>query len=65
MIFMPFLGLKTFKVKLFSENSLWSSILNHLQRKITPKNPHFCVFFNTYDPKEVIILTNLIFLVLG
>ena len=26
----------------FSENSLWSNILNHLKTKVTPKNPHSC-----------------------
>ena len=45
MTFMPFIGLQTFKVK-FSENSLWSNILNHLQTKVTPKNPHSCIFFS-------------------
>ena len=44
MTFMPFKGLQPFKVKLFSENSLWSNILNHLQTKVTPKNPHSCIF---------------------
>ena len=39
MTFMLFTGLQTFKVK-FSENSLWSNILNHLQTKVTPKSPH-------------------------
>ena len=47
LIFMPFIGLQVFKVELFSENSLWSSILNHLQTKVTPKNPHSC-FFSAY-----------------
>ena len=66
MVFMPFIGLQAFKVKLFSENSLWSSILNHLQAKVTPKNPHSCIFFfSTYNPKVVTVLTKLIFLVLG
>ena len=48
----------------FSENSLWDSILNHLQTKVTPNNPHSCIFFQ-YNPKEVKVLTNLIFLVLA
>ena len=43
-IFMPFICLQTFKVKLFSENSLWSSILNPLQMEVTPKKPHSCIF---------------------
>ena len=43
--FMPFTGLQTFKFK-FSENSLWSNILNYLQTKVTPRNPHSCIFFN-------------------
>ena len=46
MTFMPFVGLQTFKVKLFSENLLWSNILNPLQTKATPKNPHSCIFFS-------------------
>ena len=33
---MPFIGLHTFKVKLFFENSLLSNILSHLKTKITP-----------------------------
>ena len=66
MIFMPFIGLQAFKVKLFSKNSLCSSILNHLQTKVTLKNPNSCIFFFTiYNPKVVTVLTNLIFLVLG
>ena len=40
MSFMPFLGLQTFKVQLFSGNSLWSNILNHFQTKVTPMNLH-------------------------
>ena len=47
----------------FSENSLWSNILNLLQTKVTPMNPHFLVF--QYDPKEVRVLTNLIFFSFG
>ena len=63
---MPFIGLQAFKVKLFSKNSLCSSILNHLQTKVTLKNPNSCIFFFTiYNPKVVTVLTNLIFLVLG
>ena len=63
MIFIPFIGLQTFKVKLFSEKSLWGSILNYLQTKVTPKNPHSCIFFfSIYNSKEVRVLTNLIFL---
>ena len=49
----------------FSENSLWGSILNHLQTKVTPNNPHSCNFFFYFffqcDPKEVRGFTNLIF----
>ena len=45
MTFMPFIGSQTFRVK-FSENSLWSNILNYLQTKVTPRNPHSCIFFN-------------------
>ena len=41
---MPFIGLQTFKVQLISENSLWSKIFNHLQIKVTHKNPHSCFF---------------------
>ena len=44
---------------LFSENPLRSNVLNHLQTKVTPMNPYFCIF--EYDPKEVRVLTNLIF----
>ena len=63
MIFMPFLGSQTFKVKSFSENSLWSSNLNHLQTKVTPKNPDSCIFFfSIYNPKGMIVLTNFSFL---
>ena len=63
---MPFIGLQAFKVKLFSKNSLCSSILNHLQTKVTLKNPNSCIFFFTiYNLKVVTVLTNLIFLVLG
>ena len=64
---MPFIGLQAFKVKLFSKNSLCSSILNHLQTKVTLKNPNSCIFFffTIYNPKVVTVLTNLIFLVLG
>ena len=65
MIFMPFIGLQTFKVKLFTENSLWSSNLNHWQTKVSLMNPHFCISFSIYNPKEVAVLTNLISLVLG
>ena len=62
MIFMLFIGLQTFKVKLFPEDSLWSNILNHLQTKVTPKNPHSCIFVSIYcNPKEVRVLTKLIF----
>ena len=43
---MPFLGLQTFKYKYFSENSLQSNILNHLQTKVTPKNLHSCIFIS-------------------
>ena len=50
---------------IFSENSLRSNILNHLQTKVTPTNPHSCISFFQYDPKVVRILINLIFLVLG
>ena len=46
MAFMSFIGLQTFKVKLFSGKSLWSNILNYLQTKVTPKNPHSCIFFS-------------------
>ena len=59
---------QAFKVKLFSKNSLCSSILNHLQTKVTLKNPNSCIFFfffTIYNPKVVTVLTNLIFLVLG
>ena len=66
MIFMSFIGLQTFKVMFFSENSLWSNILNHLQRKVTPTNPHSCIFISIlYNPKAVRVLANLFFLVLG
>ena len=66
MIFIPFIGLQAFKVKLFSENSLWTSILNRLQKKVTLKNPHFCIFFfSIYNSKEMTVFTDLIFLVLG
>ena len=57
MIFMLFTGLLTFKVKLFLK-TLWCSILNHLQSKVTSKNCHSCIFFSIYNPKEVRILTN-------
>ena len=54
------------KLSFFSETSLWSSILNHLQTKVTPKNPYSCnFFFSIYNPKEVRVVTNFIFLVLG
>ena len=52
MTFMPFIGLQTFKVKLFFENSLWSNILNHLKAKLTPENP-LLLHFLQYDPEEV------------
>ena len=48
---MALICLQIFKIQLFSENSLWSKILNHLQTKVTPKNPHFCIFFQ-YDSKK-------------
>ena len=39
------------------ENSLESGILNHLQTKVTLKNPHSCIFFfSIYNPKEVRVL---------
>ena len=63
MSFMHFICLHTFKVQVFSENSLWSNILNLLQTKVTPMNPHFLFF--QYDPKEVRVLTNLIFFSFG
>ena len=43
----------------FSENSLLSIILNHLQTKVTLMNAHFCIFFQ-HDPKGLRVLTNLI-----
>ena len=66
MIFISFIGVQTFKVKLFTENSLWNSTLNHLQTKVTPKNPNSCIlfFFIIYNPKEVTVLKNLISLFL-
>ena len=45
----------------FSENSLWSNILNLLQTKVTPWIPIFSFF--QYDPKEVRVLRNLIFFI--
>ena len=63
MTFMPFIGLQTFEVK-FSENTLWSNILNHLQTKVTPKNPHSCIFFQ-YDSEEVRVLAKLFFFSFG
>ena len=50
-------------LRLFCENSLWSSILNDFQTRVTLKNPNFCIFFSIYNSKEVGVLTNLIFLV--
>ena len=61
MIFMSFRGLQTFKVNTFTETSLEYSILNHLQTKVTAQNPSLVFFFSIYNPKEVIVLTNLFF----
>ena len=47
----------------FFENSLWVNVLNHLETKVTPKNPHACIFFSMILKKWVLI--NLILLVLG
>ena len=59
MTFISFICLQTFKVKLFSQKPLWSNILNWLQTKVIPKNPHSYIF--QYDPKKW-VLTNLFFL---
>ena len=47
MIFISFIGVQTFKVKLFTENSLWNSTLNHLQTKVAPRTP-IPAFFSVY-----------------
>ena len=59
MIFMPFIGLQAFKVKLFSEKSLAS-------KSNSQESPflHF-FFFSTYNRKVVTVLTKSISLVLG
>ena len=41
MTFMTFIGLQTFKVKLFFENFMWSNILHHLKTKVNPPTHAF------------------------
>ena len=60
-LLIPFIVLKTFRVKLLLENSLWRSILIYLKTKVTPQNPLFWHFVQ-YGPEEVRVLINLIFL---
>ena len=57
-----FPGFADVKVKVFSGNSLWSSILNHLQTNVIPKNPYSCnFFFSIYNFNEVGVLKILFF----
>ena len=57
---MHFICLQIFKVKFF-ENSLW---VKSLANKSNSQELPFLYFYQ-YDPKEVRVLTNVIFLVLG
>ena len=50
------------KVKVFSGNSLWSSILNHLQTKVIPRTPILAIFFfSIYNSNEEGVLKILFF----
>ena len=59
-LLIQFIVLKTFRVKLLLENSLWRSILIYLKTKVTPRNPLFWHFVQDV-PEEVRVLINLIF----
>ena len=60
MNFMPFIGLQTFKVKLFFENSL-QQYFKSLENKSNSLEPPILAYFFQYDPEEVEVLTNVLF----
>ena len=55
MTFMTFMGLQTFKVKLFFENLMWSNILHHLKTKVNPPTHAFSAVWLDPFRKDVVL----------